>query len=174
MGKSQRTERLWRESGRVNDTAEAEWRENSERYNASASTDIKNAWNALTKAGQRCGFGRTNALPIKNATATGFYLAKCITNGFRERNPEDQGIRRVRFWGNYPRKVSPKFYRLTKGATRWRGKMAFCARVLGFEDFDDFAKCFGPQWFIYLKRIIRLVPIPVAEASLISPNLRCI
>jgi hypothetical protein len=60
---------------------------------------------------------------------------------------------------------------MTNGSRRWRGKVAFCARVLGFNDFDDFAKCFGPRWFPYLKGIIRMVPIPIAEASLITPNI---
>jgi hypothetical protein len=110
-------------------------------------------------------------LPVRVPAACGKYMAKCITSSYRENHPEDQGSRRLRFWGNYPRKVSPQFYRMTKGSRRWRGKLAFCAHVLGFQEYGDFEKCFGPRWFIHLKAIIRLVPIPIAEASLHTRNL---
>lgn len=165
-------EKRWNRSGHTDFVAEQQWRVATGAYTASASSDLRSIWSTFAEASARHGFGRINAIPVKDAVACSFYLAKCITNGFRDNHPDDRGVRRVRFWGKYPRKVSMKFSRITKGATRWRGKLAFCARILGFEEFDDFAKRFGPRWFIYMKGIIRLVPNRVAEASLLTPHIR--
>jgi hypothetical protein len=168
---SQAEQKLWKQSGHSNHGSGQRWRDMTARYTASASPELRAAWKLLQDASAQYGFGRINALPIENQKACGLYLASHITDGFRENNREDRRIRRVRFWGGFPRKVTQPFYRVTKGSTRWRGKLAFCADVLGFTEFDDFSKCFGPHWFIHLKGIIRRVPIPVAEASLLTSNL---
>lgn len=141
------------------------------RCSASASPDLKCLTKALEEAAQQAGFGRIHVMPIENEVAYAKYLAQCVTEVFKQNNAEDRRIRRYRFWGDFPRKVTPKFSRLTKGAKRWRGKLAFCAHVLRFAEYSDFEKCFGPRWFIYLKGIIRLVPGPLAEASLVTGNL---
>ena len=165
-------EQQWNRPGHTDHFAEQQWRAATERYTASASRDLKQAWSFLAEQAAQHGFGRINALPIKDPIACGFYLAKCITNGFREQHPDDHSVRRVRFWGKFPRKVSLKFHRVTERSTRWRGKLAFCAHILGLDDLEDFAKCFGPRWFLYLRGIIRLVPNRVAEMSLLTPHIR--
>lgn len=167
----QAAERKWNKSQHTDHAAERQWRGTVAASVSSAGADLRVAWEVLQAAAERFGFGRINALPIKDAVACGLYLAKCVTNGFRDDHPDDRGVRRVRFWGSFPRRVCLKFQRVTERSTRWRGKVAFCAHVLGFRDFDDFARCFGPRWFIYLKGIIRLVPNRVADASILSPHL---
>jgi len=169
---SQAAEKRWNRSGQTDHAAESKWRAATATYTASANADLKAVWSFLTEEAARHGFGRINALPIINSEACGKYLAKCITNGFREQHPNDRGVRRVRFWGKFPRKVSLKFHRVTERSTRWRGKVAFCAHILGFDELEDFAKCFGPRWFLFLKGIIRLVPNRVAEMSLLTPHIR--
>jgi len=168
---SRAAESKWHDSGHTDHTAETRWRAMTAKYAASAPSALRAEWYELSEAGGKFGFGRINAMPVKDPIAYARYLAGCITDGIRMDHPEDRGIHRVRYWGNFPRKVSPHFYRTTKGATRWRGQVSFCARVLGFDDQGDFKKCFGPRWFIFLKGIIRLVPASIAKASLLSPNL---
>jgi len=162
----------WNRSIHTDHKAESKWRKATAKYMASANDDLRAIWATMSAASARHGFGRINALPVRNPVATSFYLAKCITNGFRDNNPDDRGLRRVRFWGKFPRKVTLKFHRVTERSTRWRGKLAFCAHVLGFDELEDFARCFGPRWFLYLKGIIRLVPNRLAEVSLLTPHVR--
>jgi hypothetical protein len=164
-------EQRWNNSARTDHAAGQQWRALTAKYTGGASHELRAVWNILSEIAESFGFGRINALPIKDPIAYARYLAKCVTNGFRENHSEDRGIRRYRFWGNFNRKVTLPFYRLTRGATRWRGRLAFCGAMLGFTDLDDFKKCFGPQWFIHLKGIIRTVPVPIAEASLQTTNL---
>ena len=165
-------EQRWNRSGQTNHKAEQQWRAATGAYTTSASDDLRAIWSMLADASARHGFGRINALPVRDAIACSFYLAKCVTNGCRENHPDDRGVRRVRFWGKFPRRVSLKFHRVTKLSTRWRGKVAFCAHVLGLDELEDFARCFGPRWFLYLKGIIRMVPNRLAEVSLLTPNIR--
>ena len=169
---SQDFEQRWNRSGHTDHNAESKWRASTATYTRSASPDLRAIWATLSNASVRHGFGRINALPIKDPVACSFYLAKCITNGFRDSYPDDRGIRRIRFWGKFPRKVSLKFHRVTQRSTWWRGKLAFCAQVLGFDELEDFARVFGPRWFIYMKGIIRLVPNQLAEAALLTPHVR--
>jgi hypothetical protein len=168
---SRAAEQRWNESGHTDHAAEQQWRAMTAKYTASATQDLRTVWQSLSEAAQRFGFRRINALPIRHPVKYARYLAGCITNGLRQNHPDDRGARRYRFWGDFPRKVTLPFVRTTRGATRWHGKLAFCARILEFKDYDDFKICFGSRWFIYLRGIFRLVPIRIAEASLLSPNL---
>jgi len=168
---SRSAEKKWRQSGHTDQNPERRWRELTAAYLASATPDLAAAWGLFNEEAKRFGFGRVDVKPIQDHTRCGRYFAGIVTKGFRANHLEDQGIRRVRYWGKFPRRVTPKFTRWTLAATRWRGKLAFCAHVLGFTEFADFGKYFGHRWFIYLKGIIRTVPNPVAEASLLTPNL---
>jgi hypothetical protein len=168
---SQFAHQMWIESSRADRAAEQRWRALTSTYIASVSDDLRDVWSQFQDASRQYELGRINAMPIKNRIACGLYLAGGVTNGCRRNHKDDRGIRRVRFWGNFPRKVTQPFYRVTKGSTRWRGKLAFCAHVLGFTEFNEFKNCFGPRWFIHLKGIIRVVPTAIAETSLLTPNL---
>lgn len=164
-------EQRWTDSGHADHVAEGLMRDATRRYLASARPELRAVWVLLRQEANRLNLGRVNALPLRNPIAYSKYFARCVTNVYRMGNPEDSGLRRYRFWGGFPRVVMGKFTRLTKGATAWRGKLAFCAHVLDFSDFEDFSKCFGPRWFIYLKGIVRTVPAEIGAASLRTRNL---
>jgi hypothetical protein len=161
----------WDDSGRMDQSTEALMRDATRRYSISSTPDLRTLWALLRHEAERSGLGWVNAIPVRNPVAFSKYYARCVTNVFRMKIPEDKGLRRFRFWGDYPRTVTGRFTRRTRGATRWRGSLAFCGQVLGFNDMDDFKKCFGPKWFIFLKGVIRTVPTQIADVSLLSPNI---
>ena len=100
------------------------WRAKNREYVASATPDLPRHCGRSCRIQQRFGFGQINCVANPDPVAYARYLAKRVTNGVRRfDHPDDRGLRRIRFWGNYPRKVSQPFHLITKdrpaGAASW-------------------------------------------------------
>ncbi|MEI6193803.1 MAG: hypothetical protein WCS42_05680, partial [Verrucomicrobiota bacterium] len=81
---SRAAEQKWIDSGHTDHAAEQQWRAMTAKYTASASAELRAVWQVLLEAAQRFGFGRINALPIKDPVAYARYLAGCVTSGIRQ------------------------------------------------------------------------------------------
>ena len=117
-------------------------------------------WSVLRQVCCRYRFGRTELLPvIKSGAALGFYLAEYMVKTY-SKIPAGQRCRLVRFSRTIGAEFREKFTVHSVGSLIHRTRLRIAARMLGFQDYYDFAEYFGPKWNHLLKGALAGIPMP--------------
>ena len=117
-------------------------------------------WTALRQVCCKYRFGRVELLPVrKTPKAVGRYLGGYLIKTYKN-IPAGQRRRLIRFSGGITRAISNKFSIYSLGNSIYRTRLAIIARVVGFQDYGDFAEYFGARWHYRLKNVIAWVPMP--------------
>jgi hypothetical protein len=117
-------------------------------------------WKALREACCHYRFGRAELLPLKKSgEALGFYLAGYLVKTY-SKLAAGQRCRLVRFSQSIGSKFRDKFTVHSLGSLIHRIRLRIAARMLGFQDYGDFAEYFGPKWNHLLKGALAGIPMP--------------
>lgn len=118
-------------------------------------------WRALREVSCKYRFGRVELLPVKKSgKAVGFYLGDYLVKTYNL-IPPGRRCRLVRFSRRINQAISSKFSIHSLGNLIYRTRLKIAARMLGFEDYGDFAEYFDPRWNYYLKNAIAWIPMPI-------------
>ena len=120
---------------------------------SSASPELRSEWAFWRKTAPKYNFGRTELLPIQSTTeAIAKYVGKYIAKHCENRNPEDKGVRLVRY-SRGARAGTTRFQFKTEGSKEWRRKLAIFAQIVQEQHPDqkiaslkDLTRCLGKSW----------------------------
>ena len=91
-------------------------------------------------------------VPIRRTgAAIACYVGKYIVKHVMKREPEDKGMRLVRYSAGRA-KATTRFMWATKGSKAWRDHVASIAAECGFNDLSDFTEAFGSSWAYGVKQ----------------------
>lgn len=122
-------------------------------------------WRALREVSCKYRFGRVELLPVKKSgQAVGFYLGDYLVKTYNLIQP-GQRCRLVRFSKNINQAISGKFSIHGLGQLIYRTRLKLAARMLNFQEYEDFAEYFGPRWNFYLKNAVAWIPMPFRFAK---------
>lgn len=132
---------------------------------SSASPALRSEWAYWRKTARAYGFGRTELLPVKtNVEAMAKYVGKYIAKHIEARNPEDKGVRLVRY-SQGARVGTTRFQFHSPGSAEWRRKLATFAvivqthhpeqRIAGIE---DLSRVLGKRWAYHHRQTILAIP----------------
>ena len=117
-------------------------------------------WKFLRETCCRFRFGRVELLPVKKTgEALGVYLGGYLVKTY-QKIPAGKRRRLVRFSAGVGAEFRDKFAVYSLGNLIYRTRLGILARMLNFQDFDDFAEYFGPRWPFRLKNVIAWIPMP--------------
>ena len=117
-------------------------------------------WKALRQVACKYRFGRVELLPVKkSAAAVAFYLGDYLVKTY-ERLSQGQRYRLVRFSRGINQVIAPKFTIHGLGQLIYRTRLRIAARMLNFQEYEDFAEYFGKRWHYLLKNAIAWIPVP--------------
>ena len=119
----------------------------------SASPALRDEWAFWRHTAPRYKFGRTELLPIKSSTeAISKYVGKYIAKHCENRNPEDKGVRLVRY-SRGARAGTTRFQFHSEGSKEWRRKLAIFAQIVQekhpgqkISTSEDLTRCLGKSW----------------------------
>ncbi len=131
----------------------------------SASIQLKEEWKFWRETASKFGFGRTQFMPIEtNKDAVANYFAKYISKHCFFRRPEDKGAKIVRYSGNFPRSVGPRFSWFNPNAKVFWKKVGQIVRSLPRikatpdatqEELEALMRIeYGPKWLFNLSPYI--------------------
>lgn len=132
-------------------------------FGRTAPKDLKKLWkNEFSQATMaKYSFGIAHVTPLKNGVAAAKYYAKYLTkdnpNSY-EFAEEDKGMRCYRVGGEGHRACNLRHVPVTKNSFKFRRKLEFAARELGFDEYDDFHRICGPRWWYHLGDAIQELP----------------
>jgi len=120
---------------------------------SSAGQPLRDEWSFWRKTAPAYGFGRTELLPIKSTVeAIAKYVGKYIAKHMEARNPDDKGVRLVRYARN-ARVGTTRFQFQSTGAAEWRRKLCVFAQIiqerhpeLVVASLSDLSKVLGKRW----------------------------
>ena len=120
---------------------------------SSASDALRSEWSFWRSTAPKYGFGRTELLPIQSSTeAIAKYVGKYIAKHCENRNPEDKGVRLVRYSKN-ARAGTTRFQFQSEGSADWRRKVSIFAQILQerhpeqkISELSDISKVLGKRW----------------------------
>jgi len=119
----------------------------------SAGPDLRSEWAFWRNTAPKYGFGRTELLPVKsNIEAMSKYLGKYISKHIEARQPEDKGVRLVRY-SRGARAGTTRFQFKTEGSQEWRRKIATFAQIVqtmhpneSVTELKDLSRVLGKRW----------------------------
>ena len=119
----------------------------------SAPSNLRHEWSHWRTVAPKYGFGRTELLPIRTSTeAIAKYVGKYISKHMEVRNPEDKGVRLVRY-SNGARAGTTRFQFHSQGSKDWRRKVATFAQIVQHKNphekvntLEDLSRVLGKRW----------------------------
>jgi hypothetical protein len=132
---------------------------------SSASSDLRSEWAYWRKTAPKFGFGRTELLPIQsNTEAIAKYVGKYIAKHMEVRNPEDKGVRLVRY-SKGSRAGTTRFQFHSDGSIAWRRKVAIFAQIVQqrhpdkkISELSDLTPLLGKRWAYNHREFILNLP----------------
>lgn len=120
---------------------------------------LRQIWRVLREMLPRYSFGRHELTPVrKDARAISTYMAKYLFKGFKNRRPEDKGLK---LYTSSCKQVSsvPKFSWLTENSRAWRKNVKLLANyVLRSDDYYCLQDYYGKNWAHHLRDSIIDLP----------------
>lgn len=116
---------------------------------------LKAEWAFLRRILPRYGFGKmVELVPIRRTgEAIACYVGKYIVKHIWKREPEDKGMRLVRYSAGRA-KATTRFMFATKGSKAWRDHVGAIAAECGFTDLSEFTEAFGSSWAYAVKNAL--------------------
>ena len=139
------------------------------KYLASANPALKRVWRIIRQANERIeksngkkhdrqaspAFGRCETLPIlANAEAIAFYVGTYITSQTEQRQPEDKGMRSVRY-SLKGRRFHQSFHFKDGGNAKWRAGCRMLAKLLLIHHRAEATRAGKKLVFIYAENHVR-------------------
>jgi hypothetical protein len=131
----------------------------------SASPSLRSEWAFWRSTARKYRFGRTELLPIKSTIeAMAKYVGKYISKHIESRNPEDKGVRLVRY-SKGSRAGTTRFQFQTPGSQEWRRKLATFAQIVQdshpeekITQLSDLTRVLGKRWAYRHRDYILAIP----------------
>ena len=132
---------------------------------SSAGPELRQEWSFWRRTAKAYRFGRTELLPVKSdIEAMAKYVGKYIGKAIEARNPDDKGVRLVRY-SRGARAGTTRFQFHSEGSVEWRRKVATFAvlvqrrypdeRIAGLK---DLSRVLGKRWAYHHRETIRSLP----------------
>ena len=132
---------------------------------SSASPELRREWSYWRKTAKAYRFGRTELLPVKSdIEAMAKYVGKYIGKAIEARNPEDKGVRLVRY-SRGARAGTTRFQFHSQGSKEWRRKVATFAIMVQMRhpgeriiELEDLSRVLGKRWAYHHRDTILSLP----------------
>ena len=142
-----------------------DWDEVAKGNYSSAGFELRREWAFWRRTSKSYRFGRTELLPVKtNVEAMAKYVGKYIGKAIEARNPDDKGVRLVRY-SRGARAGTTRFQFHCDGSSEWRRKVAtFAALVQTYcpeekiTELEDLSRLLGKRWAYYHRQSILALP----------------